>query len=150
MTTTTLREIAALTSVSLSAPLVILAVAVIWKWRPAALAAWREPEYRTSTQWFVLGVSLAFAASALDNLYWAFAWGSHYLEHPSHEHLFASGVWGNIIFRQAAGIAAAFCHLRAAEMADTTGTKFVNRLLAAAYLLGFLLGVYLFASKVAG
>ena len=128
-----MAELAALVSLGMTVPTVILAVAVIVKWAPSALRAWKSKE-RTADQWFVIGVTVGFIGALADNVYWALPWTANYLDHPAQVPLFAAGVYFNIIFRQGLGIVAAYCHLRAAELSDSRMTRFVNVLLTTSYL----------------
>ena len=69
---------------------------------------------RDASQWFILGVAIGFAGSVFDNLYWGIAWLSNYLAWESWPQWFACGVYSNVVFRQTAGLVAAYCHIRSA------------------------------------
>ena len=54
-----------------------------------------------------------------------------------------AGVFFNIFFRQGLGIAAAYCHLKAAEVSSAKQLKVVNSLLIASHLVGFAYAILL-------
>ena len=64
--------------------------------------------------WFILGVTIHFAGTLLDNAYWGIAWQESYLETEGAENWFKFGVVPNVANRQAATFLAAMCHLQAA------------------------------------
>ena len=130
------QNIAELVSLGLTFPTVVLAFAVIYMWLPSARDAWRKTD-KTGQDWFVMGVAIGFVGAALDNIYWFMPWTAAYLGDPAFQTLTNAGVFFNIFFRQGLGIAAAYCHMRAAEEASTQSLKIVNALLISSNLLGF-------------
>lgn len=95
---------------------ILMGVAVLLYWYKPLLAAIRNKEPFTVEQWFILGVFLSFVGQALDNTYWLITWTVHYF-HPEGvvtHWLFDNGTLFNLPFRQAAGITAAYCHVKAA------------------------------------
>ena len=64
-------------------------------------------------QVFLPGIFVGFLGSVFDNFYWGIAWTTEYLHIEARDTLFKLGSWPNIIFRQLAGIAAAYCHMKA-------------------------------------
>lgn len=127
---------AELVSLGLTLPTVVLALAVVYMWLPAAVKAYRSRPL-TAQDWFILGVVLGFAGQTCDNIYWALPWTADYLHLDARDSLFGAGVYFNIFFRQGFGITAAVCHLRAAELSEKPGTRLVNRLLIASHIAGF-------------
>lgn len=137
-----LRKLAELLSLGMTVPTVVLCSAVVWTWGPAAKAAWHA-HVKSADQWFILGVAVGFIGAALDNLYWAMPWTASYLEHPSQHVLVASGVFANVVCRQALGIVAAYCHLKAAMLSAAKPRKHLNELLVASHVAGLLYCVVL-------
>ena len=139
----TLHKLAELISLGLSVPAVILSVTVVLVWFTAAAKAVKS-EYRTSTQWFALGVAVGFLGGAVDNLYWMFPWTFSFYGDPKSIDLFHFGVYSNIPFRQVATLTAAYCHIRSALALNEAvtgkqvddGLVFVNRLFQISLLLG--------------
>ena len=131
-----LQNIAELISLGLTFPTVVLAFAVIYTWLPSARAAWSNTA-KTGKDWFLLGVAIGFVGAALDNIYWFMPWTAAYMGHEAFQTLTNAGVFFNIFFRQGLGIAAAYCHLKAAEVSSAKQLKIVNSLLIASHLVGF-------------
>ncbi len=131
-----LQHIAELLSLGMTFPTVILAGAVVYMWFPSARKAWRKTD-KTGQDWFVMGVAIGFIGVVLDNIYWFMPWTAAYLGNPAFQTLTNAGVFFNIFFRQGLGICAAYCHLRAAEEANTRSLRIVNALLISSNLLGF-------------
>ena len=131
-----LQNIAELISLGLTFPTVVLAFAVIYTWLPSARDAWRSTD-KTGQDWFVMGVAIGFVGAALDNIYWFMPWTAAYMGHEAFQTLTNDGVFFNILFRQGLGIAAAYCHLKAAEVSSAKQLKVVNSLLIASHLVGF-------------
>lgn len=108
----TSHEIAELVSLGLTVPTIALSLYVVFHWRKAAL------KFRASTatplDWFVLGVTIGFIGSSLDNLYWSIPWTLKFIGSPHADTWMANGVFYNIPFRQIFGGVAAYCHVRAA------------------------------------
>lgn len=131
-----LQNIAELISLGLTFPTVVLAFAVIYTWLPSARDAWRNTD-KTGKDWFLLGVAIGFVGASLDNIYWFMPWTAAYMGHDAFQTLTNAGVFFNIFFRQGLGIAAAYCHLKAAEVSSAKQLKIVNSLLIASHLVGF-------------
>lgn len=131
-----LQDIAELISLGLTFPTVVLAFAVVYMWMPSARNAWLNTG-KTGQDWFVMGVAIGFIGAALDNIYWFMPWTASFIGDPAFQTLTNAGVFFNIFFRQGLGIAAAYCHLRAAEVSSTKPLKIVNTLLIASHLVGF-------------
>ena len=131
-----LQDIAELISLSLTFPTVVLAFTVIYMWLPSARKAWKNTN-KTGQDWFVMGVAIGFVGAALDNIYWFTPWTAAFIGDPSFQTLTNAGVFFNIFFRQGMGIAAAYCHIKAAELSSTRSLKVVNTLLISSYLSGF-------------
>lgn len=130
----TLHHLAEITSLAMAVPTIVLAVAVVWTWGPAALKALVSRNF-TPNDWFIVGVCVGFLGSVGDNLYWGLAWSAEFTDHAAADKLFALGVWSNIPFRQGMGIAAAYCHLRAATGDQSTlRHATLNRILLVSYL----------------
>ena len=136
----TIHQLAEGLSLALTAPTIILSLAVVVIWRRKAFESLRNCN-RTPVQWLILGVAVSFTGSALDNIYWGIAWSSSYLEHPARDELFRAGVYFNIPFRQIAGVIAAFCHLKSAAE-YMSGCPVSIWALKSLYVVAFLLGVF--------
>jgi len=131
-----LQDIAELISLGLTFPTVVLAFTVIYMWLPSARKAWQNTN-KTGQDWFVMGVAIGFVGAALDNIYWFIPWTAAFIGDPAFQTLTNAGVFFNIFFRQGMGIAAAYCHIKAAELSSTRSLKVVNTLLISSYLAGF-------------
>lgn len=149
-----IHQLAELVSLWLSVPAVILSVAVVLVWMPAAHKAMTTAA-RNATQWFAMGVTVGFIGGAIDNLYWMVPWTFHYLEMTEHSSaLFNFGVYSNIPFRQICTLLAAYCHIRSA-LAFTDkdgydhGLNFVNLLFAGSVVAGGLYAGALLLSNAA-
>jgi len=125
---------AELISLGLTFPTAFLAGAVIWVWGRTLWLKGKKPS--ASRDYFILGVVLGFLGSFLDNAYWFVPWSASFLGLSITEDLINAGVFFNIFFRQGAGIAAAWCHLRAAELADEVHGRWLNRLLVISSVAG--------------
>lgn len=130
-----IKGAAELISLGMTFPTVMLSIAVVVKWGPSAIAAWKA-RLRSSEQWFILGVFLGFLGSIFDNCYWFIPWSASYIGHDSADSLFGAGVYFNIFFRQGLGVSAAYCHLRAGAEADKRLVKLTNFLVAVSYVAG--------------
>jgi hypothetical protein len=132
----TLHRVAEMLSLSMTIPTVILAIAVVYLWFPAARAALRS-DRKDARQWFVLGVVFGFIGSAIDNIYWFMPWSASYMgESDLFRQLTDIGVFFNIIFRQGFGIAAAYCHIKASEMSSVPQLRFANKIIVCSYIVG--------------
>lgn len=108
---------------------IFLAVAVLLEWKSSTSDAVLSKEELTSVQWLIVGVWVAFLGQTLDNIYWLIAWTMHYFNAGGEAAtwLFNNGINFNIPFRQALGIFAAYCHLRAAQsITNVTNFKTKN------------------------
>lgn len=108
-----LREAVTLLSLALTVPAVMGCIGVILLWKDSAVDALQQQE-RLALHWFILGVTVGFLGSLVDNVYWGIAWTADYLGHSSRDAWFYNGVYPNLIFRQACLSFAAYCHIRAA------------------------------------
>lgn len=142
----TLQEVAELTSLGMTLPTVVLAIAVVYMWFPSARDAWKATT-KKAHDWFILGVVAGFIGATLDNLYWFMPWTASFLDDPLFAKLTNMGVFFNIFFRQGLGIVAAYCHLKAAELSDKSPLRFVNKLLCLSNVLGVFYVVYLVVTK---
>ena len=106
-----INDIASLVSLFLTAPTVIFAIAVVFIWGKESIEFLKKSE-RTPMEWLVLGVTVSFAGSIIDNLYWASFWSFTYYSNYLSETLSQIGVCINVFFRQGCGILAAYCHLK--------------------------------------
>ena len=142
-----IHRVAEMLSLTMTIPTVVLAIAVVYLWFPAARAALRA-DSKDAQQWFILGVVFGFIGSAVDNLYWFLPWSASYIGETEIFHkLTNAGVYFNIFMRQGLGIAAAYCHIKASEMSSIQNIKFVNRLIVCSYLVGLgyvlLMGIHI-------
>ena len=130
-----LQNIAELLSLGMTFPTVVLAGAVVYMWLPSARIAWAN-DNKCGHDWFIMGVAIGFVGAALDNIYWFMPWTASYIQHDSMNDLVNMGVFFNVFFRQGLGIAAAYCHLKAAEATSRKRIKFVNAILVSSNLIG--------------
>lgn len=108
------QKVAEIVSMGLTPVVVILSVAVVAVFSRSAVKAIKKHE-KEATDWLILGVSLGFVGSILDNLYWSIPWSLHFLGNPLCTFFQEMGVFVNVVVRQLLGMTAAYCHLRAAE-----------------------------------
>lgn len=141
-----LHDFATIFSLSLTMPTVLGCLYVIWLWYAPALRAWRT-KHREETNWLILGVVVGFIGSFGDNLYWGYAWTSHFYGWPATQQVFDSGVYSNVFFRQVCTVFAAYCHIRAAIA--TTSTAF-RALMCFSILSAVLTAAVLVTSRVSG
>lgn len=141
-----MQKIAELISLGMTFPTVVLAIAVVYVWFPSARNAALKSN-KKAHDWFTVGVVIGFAGSILDNIYWFIPWTASFLGHPAFETLTNAGVFFNVFFRQGCGIAAAYCHVKAAGLSGNTSSRFVNQLLASSYLVGFAYSTVLILSQ---
>lgn len=99
------------------------------RWAPSCRRILTERKI-DATGWFIIGVAIGFMGGAMDNLWWGLAWSQAYLSDSTEVWLFVNGVFSNIPFRQIAGIAAAYCHIRSklAYSSDGSPVDQVGRL----------------------
>lgn len=141
------REYAELISLALTAPTLILSLAVVWVWAPASIRAIRSG-LATGHDWLILGVCTGFIGGFSDNLYWMLAWASSFMELPSRQFLFEHGVYANIPFRQCMGAFAAYCHLKAGQMQfEDMHERFLNRVMLVSWISAALVVAYLVIGK---
>jgi hypothetical protein len=133
MSDNSFHSAAELVSLALTVPTVFLAIGVVMLWGPAAKDAIKSRPM-TAEQWFITGVVVAFLGSVGDNVYWSIPWTASYTGSKHTDYLMSSGVYFNVVLRQTAGIIAAFCHLRAAQLTSASRTRFVNWLLVGSYI----------------
>lgn len=121
----------------MTVPTVVLGAGVVYLWGPSAIRAVRKGAL-DAQGWFIVGVVVAFIGAVLDNLYWSVPWAASYLGLEVTGALMSSGVYFNIFFRQASGILAAYCHLRAAAMSGEKSRRWINYLMALSNILACL------------
>ena len=126
----------------MSVPTIVLALVVVYLWGPTAVRSLRAST-KTGQDWFIVGVALGFIGSALDNSYWVIPWTMDYLGHPQSMDYMYQGAYFNIFFRQGLGMAAAFCHIKAARMSGVAKSWRLNILLASANFAGLAYGLAL-------
>jgi hypothetical protein len=128
-------------SLWLSWPTIILSLGVVYHWLRFAWQAFkRPPQDRTRQCWFIIGVTVAFFGDSVDNLYWGIAWSIEFVYPPDYENAwFALGALPNIVFRQLAGMYAAYCHMRAYYHDDKLGLSRIKLWYVTSILLG---GIY--------
>lgn len=136
--------LAALTSLGMTPPLIVMCLGVVWYWWETAVKAARAA-YRTPAMWITIGVALGFIGDSADSGYWAMPWSADYLDHPSKGPLFAAGVYANIPFRQGLGIIAAACHLYAAELSKLAPDGITRKLFVRSSIVGVLYTLALIA-----
>lgn len=141
-----LTKFAEAVSLAMTIPTVMLGLGVVYLWGGAAIKSLKDKTL-DSHGWFILGVVVSFVGSVLDNLYWAIPWTSSFIGSDNTSFLMSIGVYFNIFFRQGAGIFAAYCHLKAADLSSTTPSRIANRLLAISNILAvgacLFMGMYL-------
>lgn len=119
-----LHRFVSLASLVLTPATIILSLAVVIVWLDSAKRALFSRE-KNSVQWLILGVSIGFVGSIVDNAYWGVAWTADFLGHSSRDQLFKNGVYSNAPFRQLCTIAAAACHVKAGVDSHNIFFKFV-------------------------
>lgn len=139
-----LQKTAEICSLALTVPTVVLGVGVIWVWGPSAIKQLKAKTL-TSESWFIIGVVVAFLGSVLDNIYWGIPWTLSFMGDPNTDFYMTHGVYFNIWFRQTAGIIAAYCHLKAADLSQPGKKMLANRLLAGANLAAVVTTIILWA-----
>ena len=140
------QQLAEAVSLAMTVPTVIMAAFVVSRWGAAMRQAiTRRP--MTEDAWLIAGVVISFAGSVLDNIYWSLPWGASYLGLDCAPRLHFCGVYFNIFTRQGAGIVAAYCHLRAADLAPTIAGKRCDLILAGSSVLGCVMGFVLWLIK---
>lgn len=107
------QELAELISLALTAPAVILSCVVLYLFCSQAGKA-LFTQNKSAVQWFAMGIFIGFLGSVLDNVYWSIPWSLDYLNNDNASYFFQRGAYFNIFFRQIAGIAAGYCHIRCA------------------------------------
>ena len=130
----------------MTVPTVVMAAFVVCRWGGAMRSALQSLPL-SEDGWLISGVVVSFAGSVLDNLYWSLPWGASYLGLDCAQWLHQSGVYFNILSRQGCGILAAYCHLRAADLAPTIAGKRCDQILATSSLAGVMLGGVLWAVR---
>ena len=116
-----MNNVAELISLGLTVPTVILSAYVVVLFFPIAVYAMAERN-KKQAEWLILGITIGFMGSIVDNVYWAVAWSASYLDLDCKDFLFTHGVYSNIPFRQLAGVMAAILHC----MADTSSAAVVK------------------------
>lgn len=111
-----------LISILLTIPTIYLAAAVVVHFRSSLKAIPQD-----ATGWLVAGVVISFVGQVLDNSYWQITWVLDWLGRPESEVFIQNGPGFNIFFRQSTGIAAALCHLRAAQVWGSASKDWVHR-----------------------
>lgn len=107
-------------SLALTAPTLFLCAWVVREYRSGAVDGFKLARIGiySRSHLLVLGITIGFAGSFMDNLYWGFAWTAEAIGHPSRDWWFSHGVWSNLPFRQGAGILAGIAHVVAARGAN--------------------------------
>jgi hypothetical protein len=110
---------------------ILIAIFVMVKWQSATKDALFKKTELESVQWLIVGVWFAFLGQTVDNIYWLIAWTSHHFSNHGAltVWLFENGISFNIPFRQALGIFAAYCHLKAAQSIVSAGEFKLNKIL---------------------
>lgn len=144
----TFHDIAELVSLAGTLPTVVLAIFVVYTWGPAAWVAVRKGWPKMNgNDWFIVGVAIGFLGQIADNVFWAIPWTASYLRMESANSAWQIGVFFNIVFRQSMGIMAAYCHLRAAALADEFKVRRVNLIFGIGNLLGALFALVLVLTR---
>ncbi|MDM4015956.1 hypothetical protein U8335_04050 [Roseiconus lacunae] len=141
-----MHQAAELFSLAATVPAILSGCIVIALFGREAIKATAE-EARDASQWLIMGITIGFIGSVLDNAYWAIPWTASYLRSPDKFWLVDLGVYFNCVFRQGCGIAAAYCHFRSAltfrDRSDGT-RRVVAALMWSSILLGASYAVILF------
>ena len=133
-------------SLAATVPTIWLCVVVLRLW---GLEALKEAfnKYRAPATWMLMGVALSFLGKLGDNSWWGIAWLHSYFAHPGQTWWFENGVFSNVIFRQALGVAAGYCHVRSGISAmEARGFKLkisANQHLVYSSIVGVVLWVFL-------
>lgn len=137
-----LQRHAELISLGLTIPTVVLAAMVVYLFFPVAITAWRNKSTEPQDL-LILGITAGFIGQFLDNSYWTIPWTASYWELPTTSKLINVGVFFNIFFRQACGIFAAWCHLKAAKEAGSLRNKALITTVGVSIVLGCLYSLLL-------
>lgn len=124
---------AELITLSMTIPTIVLGLCVLSRWGKPAWAAFKSRKL-DSTEWFVIGVFIAFLGYVLDSLYWCIplALSIFGIQHScaAMQELLVY----NLMFRQVAGLASAYCHLKAADLSSSRSSRLTNTVVAFSYL----------------
>lgn len=100
--------------ISLSAPFLLLAGILLYRWRKAMIdALWTRPW--SATAWLVIGIVSSVVSNSLDHIYWGITWALVDFNSYLHARLLDYGPVSNLIVRQSLGLWAIICHLVAAN-----------------------------------
>lgn len=113
-----------------------VAALVIQIWMPPVAIrrhAWGPHE------WLLAGITIGFASTIGDNIFWGITWYSKLKEWPTSPWWFDHGPAANLIFRHVGKITAGLCHLEAARQASVVHSgdlvgRSVMMLVAASFL----------------
>lgn len=145
--TVTIHEMAEFVSLVGTVPTILLAVCVVYWYGPIAWHGVRAIK-RTREHWLIMGITIGFIGSILDNAYWAIPWTLSYYDHPLTQTAIMNGVFFNVIFRQGCGAVAAYCHLRGAvESRNDLKMVGLNTFMVVVNVLSAVAAVVLFWTK---
>lgn len=133
-----------LASLCFTVPTIVLSLMVVHLFFSEAWKSVRTRIKRKSIEWFALGIVIGFAGSVLDNLFWSIPWTCHYLGLTITSSLIEVGPVFNIPFRQIAGTAAAYCHVRSAYeqfSASRQQVRWLNYVLVASLMVGIAMSI---------
>lgn len=140
-------EIAEVISLALTPVTIYLACLVAGLWWGAFVEATKANGSKSPHQWFILGVVISFIGQAGDNFYWGIAWTCEALGLSVAEDWFKHGVLSNIPFRQIAGAAGAYCHLRAWAGVNRTSHIWLDKSLKWSIVVGIWVAALLILAR---
>lgn len=141
----TIQQVVELISLAMTWPTILLGAAVVAIY---SKALFKRPE--TATDWLLLGICAGFIGQCLDNFYWNWPWTFSFLSHPWKGVFMDAGVWFNIFFRQSMGIIAAACHLKAANLSESTRNAALWRIVGFGFLAGVVYGLAIMVLYLGG
>lgn len=105
-----IRDCGSILSLFMTWPLLVAAGYVLYIWGYASATVIPKKQ-KTQVEWLIIGISIGFVSTILDNVYWTIAWSADFIDHPEAQQIVLNGVIANIFFRQLLGIMAAVCHI---------------------------------------
>ena len=93
----------------------LMGLLVIYHWGPACIHAIKNKKM-DSNNWLILGITIGFIGSVIDNTYWAYFWQLDLNGNDFSKVIQKYGIIINVVFKQCAGIISGMCHVMSAYM----------------------------------
>ena len=145
----TIHEVAELVSLVTTIPTIVMSLMVVGLYGRAAVDGMQHKP-RSQEDWLILGICLGFIGAVLDNGYWFIPWFFEFIDHPWSNAFIMNGVYFNIFSRQACGVAASYCHIKGAILADKNGARklaYFNIMLVTITITSMVSGLFLVLVK---